>query len=1007
MRKHLRSGFLFVFPITCLIACLVIFMIAQTFHLDNSHLSIPKAADFNNGWSLAEDETIIPLVNIPRSLTIEKGSIVLKNTLPAIDGSGSVLCFKTNSETVRVKAASREIYSYGLHDETPFGHYYGNVWIMVPLDESLSGQEISVELTAQSDEVLSGNYNFYLDQRGAVILTLVANNLLVFCNGVICLACAFLLLLSAFLHIREGQKVSRMRVYLGVFTLLGQLWALSDTGLLQLCIGNKAVAYVLTHSTFMLMPVPFLLYLSELFPRWEKNYRSLSTAFCVYYLARLLLYVSNVLELNRGVTTTHALIVVSICYIVILSLSDPKEALNRITLYGLFLFFGFVFLTILAFYLIPERASGHLNYTLVLSLGIDVLLLFFYSALLKSHVAIASHASRFEHQAYTDAMTQVKNRAAFNLEIEHLDSQTCPRLTLFMVDLNNLKQVNDTLGHPTGDKLICDLVNCLEGAFGGLGNIYRYGGDEFVVIIKDASMEDVTRARERFDQLVLQHAQRGGCEISVAVGMSSRMDAQYDKLHVSELLHLADMAMYRLKARQKNAPATMPGMRHHWMEQIDAATGILTFTAFKARVYEALAAAENEFPCIVNFDLNFFDGYNNLFGWDAGNQLLQKLTAMAMNLCGKKGFCAHGDADSFWVFADAPDLETLTRRITDETKRFQNQLGDCLLFPSFGIYCINEFMSPVSDMCSRATSAKKTIKGHFDVLYAVYNAEEHLRRIDNMKLTSYMHKGLDSDEFTAFYQPKFSPDGKHLMGAEALVRWSRASGLSASPAEFTELFEQSGLILAMDWYMLEQTCIFLRRQLDNRKRCVPISTNFSRLHVYEEDCVDRMRRLVNSYHLPHNLIEIEFTETALVQNSKRMLHLISQLRQEDFIVTLDDFGNGLSSLGILNTLSVDVIKVDRALLWNSTSGDLDTSVLEFVLSLCRHLNIHTVVEGVETKAQFDMLGRSECDMLQGNFLAPAMSEADFETVLAEHQAELADRTSLGKIRNWFKNGTSN
>ncbi len=1007
MHKRLRSGFLFVFPITCLIACLAILLVAQTFHLDSSHLSIPEAAGFNNGWSIVENEIETPIDVIPRALTIEKGSILLKNSLPSIDGSGNVLCFKTNSEKVRVMADSQEIYSYGLHDETPFGHYYGNVWIMVPLEESHSGCELSIELTALSDESLSSNYNFYLDQRSTVILTLIANNFLLFCNCVICLACAFLLILSAFLHVRDGSKDSRMRIYLGIFTLLGQLWALSDTGLLQLCIGNKAVAYLLTHSTFMLMPVPFLLYLSELFPRWEKNYRNLSIAFCGYYLVRLLLYTTNVLELNRGVTTTHFLIIISICYAVILSLSDPKDTLNRLTLYGLFLFFACVFLTILAFYLTPQRSSGHLNYTLILSLGIDVLLLFFYSALLQSHVAIASHASDVEHQAYTDAMTQVKNRAAFNLEIEHLDSQTCPRLTLFMVDLNNLKQINDTLGHPTGDKLICDLVNCLEGAFGSLGNIYRYGGDEFVIIIEDASLEDVSKARDRFDQLVLQHAQRGGCEISVAVGMSSRLEPQHDKLHVSELLHLADVAMYRLKARQKTAPASMPGMRHHWMEQIDAATGILTFSAFKARVYEALAAAENVFPCIINFDLNFFDGYNNLFGWDAGNQLLQKLTSMAMNLCGKKGFCAHGDADSFWVFADAPDLDTLTRRITDETKRFQSQLGDCLLFPSFGIYRINEHMSPVSDMCSRATSAKKTIKGHFDVLYAVYNAEEHLQRIDNMKLTSYMQKGLDSNEFIAFFQPKFSPDGKHLMGAEALVRWARASGISASPAEFTELFEQSGLILALDWYMLEQTCIFLRRQLDNRKKCVPISTNFSRLHVYEDDCVDRVRRLVNSYHLPHNLIEIEFTETALVQSSKRMLRLIADLRKEDFIVTLDDFGNGLSSLSMLNTLSVDVIKVDRALLWNSTKGDLDPAVLRFVLSLCRHLNIHTVVEGVETKAQFDLLGNSECDVLQGNYLAPAMSETDFEAVLEEHQTEISERGTLGKIKNWLKNGTSN
>lgn len=311
---------------------------------------------------------------------------------------------------------------------------------LFPLEQVQSGAEISIELTALSEETLPGDYIFYLDQRSTVILTLITDNFLLFCNCVICLACAFLLILSAFLHVHDSRKISRMRIYLGVFTLLGQLWAMSDAGLLQLVMGNKAVSYLITHSAFMLMPEPFLLYLAELFPYWEKNYRALSVAFCVYYLVRLLLYTCNVLELNRGVTTTHSLIILGICYAVFLSLSNPKTTVNKLTLYGLFLFFACVFLTILFFYLSPQRASGHLNYTLVLSLGIDVLL-FFYSALLQSHVDIASHASQFEHQAYTDAMTQVKNRAAFNLEMEQLDAQTYPRLTLFMVDLNNLKQV--------------------------------------------------------------------------------------------------------------------------------------------------------------------------------------------------------------------------------------------------------------------------------------------------------------------------------------------------------------------------------------------------------------------------------------------------------------------------------------------------------------------------------------------------------------------------------------
>lgn len=996
MQKRLRSGYLYIFPITCFIAFLMVAVIFQTFHLNDSRL-IPNRADFlNHGWSILTDEGEIPMENIPRSLTVEKGNVTLKNTLPILAGPNNVLCFKSNSEAVRVQVDSREIYSYGLQDKTPFGHYYGNVWIMVPLDASFSGKEISIELTALSRDTLSSNYSFYLDQRNTVILALVADNLLFSCNCMLCLACAFLLIISSFLYTKDGHRVSRMRIYLGVFTLLSQMWALTDSGFLQMVIGNKAVSYFITLSTFMLMPVPFLLYLSELFPRWEKHYRRISIGFCFYYLLRLLLYCINLVELNQYIIISHILIILAICYAVVLSLFDSKSTVTQLTLCGLFLFFAFVFLTILFFYIFPQRDTGRLNYPLVLSLGIDILLLFFYSALLKSHRDIVSHASLVEHQAYTDAMTQVKNRAAFNLEVDQLDAQAYPRLTLFMVDLNNLKQVNDTLGHPAGDKLICGLVTCLEKSLGTMGTIYRYGGDEFVVIIKDCSMDQVQSIREHFDQLVLQHGQNGGCEISVAVGIASRLEKQNSTLHVSELLHLADVAMYKIKARQKTTPATMPGMRHHWTEQIDAATGILTFSAFKARVYDALASAEVDFPCIVNFDLNFFDGYNNLFGWDAGNQLLQKLTSVAMNLCGKKGFCAHGDADSFWVFADTPDLDTLTQRITNETKRFQSQLGDCLLFPSYGIYCINEFMSPVSDMCSRATSAKKTIKGRFDVLYAVYSAEDHLRRIDNMKLTSYMKKGLDSNEFTAFYQPKFSSDGKRLVGAEALARWTREGEPLSSPAEFTRLFEQSGLILALDWYILEKTCIFLRKQLDKQRHCVPVSTNFSRLHVFEEDCVERLCKLVDGYRLPHSLIEIEITETAFVQNTDLIVQFISRLRDAGFMVALDDFGDGLSSLGLLKSVNVDIIKIDRMLLKNLATDDMVGTVLNSIISLCQKLNIRTVLEGVETQAQFELLDHSACGILQGNYFSPAISETDFETLLDEHQPELMENPNPGK-----------
>lgn len=985
VRSRLKKGFGLVFPLTLLICCMVILWIAQTFHLDPSRLRLVTADEYNQGWSIVSGRGTLEVPSVSRDLTVDSSSLVLHNTLPDFNCNQHALCFRSNNEKVRVSVDGQNIYSYGYNDEAPFGSYFGIVWNLVPLEEDMAGKSVTIELTALSTDKTQADYIFYLDNRNTIIGTLLANNWPLLCNLLICGTVGLLLLCSGLLYLQAGTAVAKARIYLGAFVLLTQLYVFSDGGFMQYFVNNKAVAHFTVHASLMLLPAPFAMYLSELFPRWQQDYRRLSALFCSYFLLRVLLYILNVVEISSLLTITHGLILLALTYAAVMCLADTKSLMSRIMLGGIMLFFVFVFGAILLFYTVPHLDAPMPIYTFIFSLGIDVLMIFFYSALLKSSLNTATHIQIYERQAYTDSLTQVNNRAAFNLLLDQLPPETHPRLTLIMVDLNNLKLVNDTLGHPAGDKLICSLVDCLKQAFENIGLVYRYGGDEFVVVLEDSSSAEVLSARSRLDQLLAEHRQHGGQEISVAVGIASRQDSQCEQLHVNDLLHMADVAMYQVKAEQKSAPVAVQVVRHQRLEQTDPTTGILTFSAFKTNVYNALAAGDVRFPSIVTFDVNFFDGYNNLFGWEAGNRLLLKLTSLALRLCGEKGFCAHGDADTFWVFADMPDLQTLTDSITAESRLFQQQLDDCLLFPSFGIYCISERMLPVSDMCSRATSAKKRIKGHLDVLYTVYSTEEHQRRIDNMKLISYMQKGLDSEEFIPFYQPKFRCSDGMLVGAEALARWGGSPGESTSAGEFTALFEKSGLILKLDWYMLEKTCQLLRSQLDGGMACVPVSINFSRLHLYEDGCAQRLESIVDNHCIPHSLVEIELTETALVQDSQRILHLISELQSAGFAVSLDDFGSGVSSLGSLNSVRVDTIKIDRSLIETTPAGD-DNDIFEFVVGLCGHLGIHTLSEGVETQQQLDRVRRSGCAMVQGNFFSPPLCQADFTALLQKHSA---------------------
>jgi len=369
---------------------------------------------------------------------------------------------------------------------------------------------------------------------------------------------------------------------------------------------------------------------------------------------------------------------------------------------------------------------------------------------------------------------------------------------------------------------------------------------------------------------------------------------------------------------------------------------------------------------------------------------------LALNLCGEKGFCSHAEADSFWIFADYESVEALTERITEETDQFQQLLGDFLLFPSFGIYPIVDCGVPVIDMCNHARAAKHDIKGHLNILYNIYGPDDHIHQANTLRLTTCIQCGLRSSDFIPYFQPKYTIDGRKLVGAEALTRWLQANNSYLLPDEFMSLYESSGLILSLDWHILRQVCIFLREQLNSGVECVPISINFSRLHIYENDCAEHICRIVDEYELPHNLIGIELTETALIQDMESIHHLISSIRDCGFSVSLDGFGNGLSSLALLKKLMVDSVKIDHSLIENSGDSEACTSILSSMIAMCRRLNITSVAECVETPQQLALLRECGCDMAQGRLLASPMPEKDFAHLLrSQRKSRLRSVLSSG------------
>ena len=252
----------------------------------------------------------------------------------------------------------------------------------------------------------------------------------------------------------------------------------------------------------------------------------------------------------------------------------------------------------------------------------------------------------------------------------------------------------------------------------------------------------------------------------------------------------------------------------------------------------------------------------------------------------------------------------------------------------------------------------------------------------SQKIESCMEKSLKEGEFQAWYQPKYHLETHKLVGAEALVRWQSKEMGFLPPGKFIPLFERNGFVIPLDHFLLEEVFRFQKRCMEEGRTPVTISVNQSRLHMTEEDYLEKMRSLVKKYNLPKGLIELELTETIFGdfdQKTQReqAVRVMQALKEMGFTISVDDFGSGYSSYTLLNYLPMDVMKIDRSLLVASDDSDRMRSILGNIIQLGRLLNMKVLCEGIETHEQEQLLLELGCEYGQGFLNAKPMPEKDF------------------------------
>lgn len=299
-----------------------------------------------------------------------------------------------------------------------------------------------------------------------------------------------------------------------------------------------------------------------------------------------------------------------------------------------------------------------------------------------------------------------------------------------------------------------------------------------------------------------------------------------------------------------------------------------------------------------------------------------------------------------------------------------------------GIYEIYDNSVETGKIINYISTAITYAKNNINKPYAYMNREieEEINREKELQIS--ILRGLDREEFEPFYQPKVDSNTNTLCGAEALARWRKDGGF-VSPAIFIPYMEKTGSICKLDFMMLNHLCKDIRKWIDEGYNPVPVSINFSRRNLDNVNLAEDINKVIERYHIPKELIQIEITETNDDYSIDVLKNFIEGLKKYKLSSSIDDFGSGSSSLNLLNQVKFDVLKVDKVLVDNLDNRSL--KILTSIINLAKDLNMSLVAEGVEKKEQLNILNKLGCNVIQGYYYDKPLNKLDFENRLVNKE----------------------
>ncbi len=422
----------------------------------------------------------------------------------------------------------------------------------------------------------------------------------------------------------------------------------------------------------------------------------------------------------------------------------------------------------------------------------------------------------------------------------------------------------------------------------------------------------------------------------------------------------------------------------------DSVTGLPNRNLLHDRISQAISYARryDKITAILFIDLDDFKVVNDSLGHNVGDQLLREL-GMRLTACVREmDSVARLGGDEFVILltgmAHRDGVVFIAEKVLESLSRpFLLEGHEVFISSSIGIATFPKDGENEATLLKHADSAmyhaKKRGKGH----YQFYAAEMNELALERLSLVNDLHRALARDEFVLHYQPQVDMKTGKITGVEALVRWQHPQKGMVPPAKFISAAEETRLILPLGEWVLhtacEQAVKWHRKGYD-----ITIAVNISALQVEEQRLVELVDDALRQTGINPKYLELELTENVLIERSDAIFRIFQQLREKGVHMAIDDFGTGYSSLSYLSKLPIDKLKIDRSFVRDIAEDADYRAIVAAIISMSHSLRLKAIAEGVETRAQEELLRRMDCDEMQGFLFSKAVPAEEISAMLAEN-----------------------